>query len=99
MEDLRGGVFTRDAKEESVNGRPHYTSVEGGSLYYSTSEPHDAFHQRIDFCLKMHNDLVKSMRYPPNAYRRYLEKGGDASQDSVEKVAAEIAEEMEEEDD
>ena len=26
---------------------------------YGTNEPQDAFHQRIAFCLKMHNDAVK----------------------------------------
>ena len=40
---------------------------------YGTNEPQDAYHQRITFCLKVHNDAIKAMRYPPNAYRKYLE--------------------------
>jgi len=94
MKAIRDGVV-----DATINHEEGYVSSNDVTNIYSTTEPHDAFHQRIDFCLKMHNDLVKSMRYPPNAYRRYLEKGGDASGDSVEKVAAEIAEEMDEEDD
>lgn len=93
MKAIRDGVV-----DATINHEEGYVSSKDVTNIYSTTEPHDAFHQRIDFCLKMHNDLVKSMRYPPNAYRRYLEKGGDASQD-IEKVAAEIAEEMDEEDD
>ena len=34
---------------------------------YSTEEPQKAFHKRIAFCLDVHNEAVKSMRYPPDA--------------------------------
>lgn len=34
---------------------------------YSSQEPLEAFHARINFCLKMHNEAVKAMRYPPEA--------------------------------
>lgn len=30
---------------------------------YSTEEPQKAFHKRIAFCLDVHNEAVKSMRY------------------------------------
>jgi hypothetical protein len=33
-EPLRG-VFTRDAKDPNANGRPHWSTTEGGHLYYS----------------------------------------------------------------
>lgn len=33
---------------------------------YSTTEPMEAYHARISFCLKMHNEAVRAMRYPPN---------------------------------
>ena len=29
------GVFTRDAKDPNANGRPHWSTTEGGHLYYS----------------------------------------------------------------
>lgn len=32
---------------------------------YSSEEPQRAFHKRIVFCLELHNDAVKAMRYPP----------------------------------
>jgi 26S proteasome regulatory subunit N3 len=30
---------------------------------YSTGEPQSAFHARIAFCLDLHNEAVKAMRY------------------------------------
>lgn len=32
---------------------------------YSTNEPERQFHQRVEFCLQIHNDAVKAMRYLP----------------------------------
>jgi 26S proteasome regulatory subunit N3 len=40
---------------------------------YTTREPMNAFHQRIEFCLKVHNEAVKAMRYPPKKYTEELE--------------------------
>ena len=40
---------------------------------YSTKEPQVAFHQRIAFCLQIHNQSVKAMRFPPKAYNKDLE--------------------------
>lgn len=40
---------------------------------YSTREPQLAFHQRIKFCLNMHNQCVKDMRFPPKSYSKDLE--------------------------
>lgn len=37
---------------------------------YSTHEPHGAFHKRISFCLDIHNDAVKAMRFPPDAHKQ-----------------------------
>lgn len=37
---------------------------------YSTHEPHAAFHKRISFCLDIHNDAVKAMRFPPDAHKQ-----------------------------
>jgi 26S proteasome regulatory subunit N3 len=31
---------------------------------YSTGEPQDAYNQRISFCLQLHNDSVKALRFP-----------------------------------
>lgn len=40
---------------------------------YATSEPQAAFHQRIAFCLDIHNQSVKAMRFPPKSYNTDLE--------------------------
>ena len=40
---------------------------------YCTREPQLAFHQRIQFCLDLHNHSVKAMRFPPKNYNQDLE--------------------------
>eukprot|EP00842_Homolaphlyctis_polyrhiza_P005573 jgi/Hompol1/6016/HPOL_000886-RA len=37
---------------------------------YSTQEPQHAFHQRISFCLDLHNESVKALRFPHDAHRK-----------------------------
>jgi len=34
---------------------------------YSSAEPVEALNKRIDFCLNIHNEAVRAMRFPPNA--------------------------------
>jgi len=61
-------------------------------------------HRRIAFCLDVHNEAVKSMRYPPDeVYRKELQnqagradKKADDRKD--EKTIEELIREMEEED-
>lgn len=60
-------------------------------------------HRRIAFCLDVHNEAVKSMRYPPDeVYRKELAnqagKGGDKKRDNKEdeKTIEELIKEMEE---
>jgi 26S proteasome regulatory subunit N3 len=57
MKAIRDGVV-----DATINHEEKYVSSNENVNIYSTSEPHDAYHQRIDFCLRLHNDLVKSMR-------------------------------------
>lgn len=40
---------------------------------YSTAEPQSAFHARIAFCLDIHNDAIKAMRFEPDAHKKKLE--------------------------
>lgn len=56
---IRDGVV--DAK---INHEKAYMQSTESSDVYSTAEPQDAFHERINFCLNLHDDCVKSMRYP-----------------------------------
>lgn len=71
------------------------TSVDQSDLY-ATQEPQKAFHRRIAFCLDVHNEAVKSMRYPPDVYRK--EKKTAAAPADEEKTIEEIIKEMEEDD-
>ncbi|CAO3611969.1 unnamed protein product [Cunninghamella echinulata] len=58
---------------------------------YSTNEPQLAFHQRISFCLNLHNDAVKAMRFPLDAHRKELASAEEAREREKELVQ-EIAE-------
>mmetsp|Transcript_21129 Transcript_21129/g.34201 ORF Transcript_21129/g.34201 Transcript_21129/m.34201 type:complete len:530 (+) Transcript_21129:45-1634(+) len=65
---------------------------------YATDEPQRAFHQRVAFCLDVHNEAVKAMRYPPNAYKKELEDNTIEQDKTDEEIAKEIEEELDEED-
>ncbi|KAK4687212.1 26S proteasome regulatory subunit N3, partial [Tremellales sp. Uapishka_1] len=45
---------------------------------YETDEPQREFNGRLTYCLKMYNESVQSMRYPPNAHLKELDSGSDA---------------------
>jgi 26S proteasome regulatory subunit N3 len=65
---------------------------------YATKEPAEAFHRRIAYCLTTHNDAVRGMRYPPDAYKRQLEASrGNRSKAGDEKTDEEKAQELEDE--
>mmetsp|Transcript_54386 Transcript_54386/g.80692 ORF Transcript_54386/g.80692 Transcript_54386/m.80692 type:complete len:563 (-) Transcript_54386:33-1721(-) len=69
---------------------------------YATTEPMEAFHRRIAYCLTTHNEAVRGMRYPPDAYKKQLEasrgeKGGGDDDKTDEEKAAELEDEMDEE--
>jgi 26S proteasome regulatory subunit N3 len=67
---------------------------------YSTREPAEAFHRRIAYCLTAHNDAVRGMRYPPDEYKRQLEKSrGNRSKGkrADDKTDEEKAQELEDE--
>eukprot|EP00904_Undaria_pinnatifida_P013820 jgi/Undpi1/9569/HiC_scaffold_27.g12025.m1 len=64
---------------------------------YATDEPQQAFHKRITFCLDVHNEAVRAMRYPPNAYKKELESARSGLDDKTEEeLAKEIEDEMDE---
>ncbi|SAM07506.1 hypothetical protein [Absidia glauca] len=58
---------------------------------YSTNEPQAAFHQRISFCLNLHNDAVKAMRFPLDAHRKEL-ASAEAAREREKELVQEIAE-------
>lgn len=51
---------------------------------YSTQLPQKAFHKRINFCLKVHEDSIKAMTYPEDAHKAG-EKGAKDKKDKNKK--------------
>mmetsp|Transcript_26483 Transcript_26483/g.30318 ORF Transcript_26483/g.30318 Transcript_26483/m.30318 type:complete len:513 (-) Transcript_26483:37-1575(-) len=65
---------------------------------YATQEPATAFHRRIAYCLTTHNDAVRGMRYPPDAYKKQLESSrGNRKNRGDDKTDEEKAQELEDE--
>jgi len=85
---IRDGII--DAK---INPNGKYIQSQENIDVYSTNEPEKAFHQRIDFCLQIHNDAVKAMRYAPEVNKTKLEekeKKEDKPKDSEEVDVSDI---------
>lgn len=64
---------------------------------YSTNEPQSAFHERIAFCLNLHNEAVKAMRFEPDAHKRALAAANGRKEPTPEEIARAIEEEEEDE--
>jgi 26S proteasome regulatory subunit N3 len=62
---------------------------------YSTQAPLEIFHRRIVFCLESHNDAIKAMRYPPNAYKREVSNKGESEEKSIEELLASMEDDLE----
>ena len=45
---------------------------------YATNEPQAQLQQRIDFCLQLHNDSIKAMRYSVDSHRADLDSANAA---------------------
>eukprot|EP00112_Aurelia_sp_Birch-Aquarium-sp1_P011208 Seg236.5 transcript_id=Seg236.5/GoldUCD/mRNA.D3Y31 product="26S proteasome non-ATPase regulatory subunit 3" protein_id=Seg236.5/GoldUCD/D3Y31 len=89
---IRDGVI-----EATINHAEGYVQSKENTDVYSTTEPQNAFHQRISFCLDIYNQSVKAMRYPPKAYNKNLETLEE--QREREKQDLEYAKEIADEDD
>jgi len=88
---IRDGAI--DATIDHKNGC--MVSKETGDIY-STNEPQTAFNSRIAFCLNMHNEAVRALRFPPNTYK---EKESDEKRRERKQQEEELAKHMAEEDD
>ncbi|KAL8128928.1 hypothetical protein V2J09_018083 [Rumex salicifolius] len=86
---IRDGAI--DATLDHANG--YMLSKETGDIY-STNEPQAAFNSRIAFCLNMHNEAVRALRFPPNSHKEKesAEKRRERQQQEQE-LAKHIAEE------
>ncbi|XP_044490649.1 probable 26S proteasome non-ATPase regulatory subunit 3 [Mangifera indica] len=90
---IRDGAI--DATLDHANG--WMVSKETGDIY-STNEPQMAFNSRIAFCLNMHNEAVRALRFPPNSHKEKesAEKRRERQQQEQE-LAKHIAEEDDDE--
>ncbi|XP_043910970.1 26S proteasome non-ATPase regulatory subunit 3 [Protopterus annectens] len=89
---IRDGVI-----EASINHEKGYVQSKETIDIYATREPQLAFHQRIAFCLDIHNMSVKAMRFPPKSYNKDLESAEERRE--REQQDLEFAKEMAEDDD
>ncbi|XP_038058312.1 26S proteasome non-ATPase regulatory subunit 3-like [Patiria miniata] len=88
---IRDGVI-----EASIEHEKGYVRSKETVDIYSTREPMAAFHQRISFCLDIHNQAVKAMRFPPKSYNKDLESAEERRE--REQQDLELAKEMADED-
>ncbi|CAK7905718.1 26S proteasome regulatory subunit Rpn3p [[Candida] anglica] len=73
---IRDGVI-----EASINHEHGYMQSKELLDIYSTKLPQQAFNQRIKFCLSLHSDSVKSMRYPSDSDNKSESKNTIDSKD------------------
>ncbi|KAI9585735.1 probable 26S proteasome non-ATPase regulatory subunit 3 [Glossina fuscipes] len=88
---IRDGVI-----EATLDPAHNYMRSKESTDIYSTREPQLAFHERISFCLNLHNQSVKAMRYPPKSYGKDLESAEERRE--REQQDLELAKEMAEDD-
>ncbi|XWS62625.1 hypothetical protein CRYUN_Cryun06bG0027200 [Craigia yunnanensis] len=88
---IRDGAI--DATLDHANGC--MLSKETGDIY-STTEPQMAFNSRIAFCLNMHNEAVRALRFPPNSHK---EKESADKRRERQQQEQELAKHIAEEDD
>ncbi|KIV82434.1 hypothetical protein PV11_04549 [Exophiala sideris] len=90
---IRDGVIEASLDHE----RGYMKSKDVGDVY-ATGEPGDAFHERIQACLALHDESVKAMRFPMNQHRLELKNAQEARERERE-LAKEIVEgEMDDDD-
>ncbi|CAB4062060.1 PSMD3 [Lepeophtheirus salmonis] len=89
---IRDGVI-----EATIDHENGWMQSKENSDIYCTREPQLAFHERIEFCLDLHNNSVKAMRFPPKSYNKDLESAEDRREREAQDL--ELAKEMAEEDD
>lgn len=87
---IRDGVI-----EATIDHEKGYVQSRETVDVYKTREPMAAFHQRITFCLDIHNNSVKAMRFPPKSYNKDLESAEERREREQQELesAKEIADE------
>ncbi|QSS59037.1 26S proteasome non-ATPase regulatory subunit 3 [Histoplasma capsulatum] len=83
---IRDGVI-----EASLDHEHGYMKSKEVGDVYATGEPGEVFHERIRFCLDLHDESVKAMRFPMNQHRLELKNAQEARERERE-LAKEIVE-------
>jgi len=86
---IRDGVINA-----TINHEGRYIQSKENLDVYSTQEPQAAYHKRIKFCLRTHNEAVKAMRFPPDAHKPSLDTAKERRE--REQEIAKLVEEDEE---
>ncbi len=89
---IRDGVI--DARISHEDGWVYNTDQ---SNLYSTDEPQQAFNKRISFCLDVHNEAVRAMRYKEREYKALRKQGETLGELTDEELACEMEEAQEDE--
>ncbi|VDK65567.1 unnamed protein product [Onchocerca ochengi] len=82
---------------DSQNSSERYMQSKETEDVYRTTEPQTHFDTRIRYCLELHNQAVKALRYPPTTGKGVVESIEE--QREREQQELEFAKEMAEEDD
>jgi len=91
---IRDGII-----DATINHEGRYIQSKENIDIYSTSEPQVQYHKRISFCLGIHNEAVKAMRFPPNAHKKESEKEREEREKSEKELLKSLEEEIEEDED
>lgn len=83
---IRDGVI-----EASINHEKGYMETKRAGDIYATREPAEAFHERIQACLGLHDECVRAMRFPMNQHKLELKNAQEARERERE-LAKEIQE-------
>lgn len=87
-----GGI---EAEIDHTNG---WVTSRASPDAYATADPQADFHERIAFCLDLHNEAVKAMRYEPSAQQKPSLENAETVRERV-KLEEEAAKAAAEEDD
>ncbi len=89
---IRDGII--DARISHEDGWIYNTNQPN---LYSTDEPQQAINKRISFCLDVHNEAVRAMRYKEREYKELRKQGETLDGLSSEELAHEMEETQEDE--
>ncbi|KYQ93363.1 26S proteasome regulatory subunit S3 [Tieghemostelium lacteum] len=78
--------------DATINFEQGYLQSKENIDAYSTFEPTNALSNRIDICLKIHNDSLKAMRFHPDLNREETEKIAEESKNIKQELERQVEE-------